>query len=299
MSDKRIEELTPEQEAKFEEFVEKWTAIGLDTGDINEEEVLKAIPEYYKAGEIEPPQQVIFCQSIWEAIEIGSQLVNKGTPKEKADFVWSARVGMSLWAGWKARLDFMKYIGVNIPEYEPTFQLAQQCCYVFPFDNVCLVVRKPSKIFLNQNGELHHESAQAIEWPDGFGGYYLNGVDMTGCEWFFTEKLSDEDKAKRIFATENVEQRGEMLKVFGMSKVYQALPHKKIAEREDGYEVLAIDIGTGRMEEALKMVNPSTGEIHVEFVGRETKTVEQALFSRWPKRIQDKYGKYKEAKARA
>lgn len=294
----KIVELTPEQESKFEEFVEKWTAIGLSTKAPDEEKVRELIPAYYQAGELPPPEEVYFCKSFLEVFELGSKLIDKGSKKVTLEYIWSARVGMSFWAGWKSRIDYMKDIGVDISEYEPTLELAKECCYLFPFDNAVFIVQNPTEIYLNQNGDLHHESAMAIKWADGFGMYCLNGVRMDGAEWFFEKKLSDEDKARKIFATENVEQRAEMLRVFGMNKIYERLPHKKISERADGYEVLAIDIGTGRMEEALKMVNPSTGEIHVEFVDRGVKTVEKALMSRWPERMRTKYN-YSEAKARA
>ena len=295
----KITELTNEQELKFEEFVEKWSIIGLSTVEININNVLEAVPQYYKEGGLEPPEYIIFCDSIWEAIEIGCSLMgdDKKSEKEKANYIWSSRVGMSLWVGWKARLDYMKYLGVDLQEYEPTWALAKECCYLFPFEKMLLVVRKPNQIFLNQNGDLNHESEMAISWPDGFGMYCLNGVRMCGCEWFFDKTLSDKEKAEKIFATENVEQRAEMLRVFGMSKIYETLSHTKLSSREDGYEVLAIDIGTGRKEEYLKMINPSTGEVHVEAVARETKTVEQALESRWPENMRRKYG-YSEAKAR-
>jgi len=45
---KKIEKLTPEQEARFEEFVNKWSAIGVDTTPINQPIAESIIEKIYK-----------------------------------------------------------------------------------------------------------------------------------------------------------------------------------------------------------------------------------------------------------
>ena len=45
---KKIEKLTPEQEARFPEFVEKWTRIGLCTDPADRPAAERAIAEIYR-----------------------------------------------------------------------------------------------------------------------------------------------------------------------------------------------------------------------------------------------------------
>ena len=61
--------------------------------------------------------------------------------------------------------------------------------------------------------------------------------------------------------------------------------------------MLLLDVGADAPWPYLKMINPSTDEIHVEAVGEGVKTVTEALKSRYPDELLNKYG-YVEALAR-
>lgn len=59
----QINELTPEQIAKFPEYVKKWTDIGLCTEPANRIEAEKAINESYRLAGLNPPKKIVWCGS--------------------------------------------------------------------------------------------------------------------------------------------------------------------------------------------------------------------------------------------
>jgi len=288
----KINELTLEQEAKFDFYVEKWLKIGLSTTPTNDSKVADLVADYYRAAELDPPKEIFIVDSPYQALMKANQI--EGNKELK----WLSYVGGNFWAGWQARFDFYLSEGIvtDIEEIRPTLKLSEEVGWIYPYDNVCIVTRKPKVIhFMNDN--LHCPTGPAIEWHDGFCLYSLNDIRMDGLEWFFDQTMDKKEKAKRIMSIENVEQRSEAIRTFGMSNIFEILDKKVINKRKDGYEVWTINVGTDRKEEYLKMINPSTGEIHVECVEKGIKTVESALKSRIPERQRTLYG-YKEAIAR-
>lgn len=275
---KKIESLTEEQESMFESFVNKWIGIGLNTDESDEAAILEAIPQYYKEGGLEPPDQVIICPSPLAAIYAGALILNDNKEdglREKAIDVWSARVGTSLWSGYNSWRDFMGYIGVDISELTPTFVLANNSCYIFPYDKFITISEKPCKILLDQDGELHSENSMAIEWRDGFGFYSLHGVRMCGEEWVCETKSEDLDPAK-VMAIENVEKRLMAIKKCGIDRILSKLNSKVISTKGAEYVLHEVEL-MGSKEKLLQMQNPSESKVHYEWVIPEIKTVEEAL----------------------
>src|SRR6266540_4702893 len=279
---RKITELTAEQESKFEEFVKKWTDIGLSTSRTNEDALIGAIPQYYKEGGLEPPDKVIICPSPLAAVYAGAEILNDGKTeglREKAIEVWGSRVGTSLWAGYNSWRDFMGFIGVDISELAPSFVLAMNSCYVFPYNNFITVSEKPTEILLDQNGELHSENNMAIKWSDGFGFYCLHGIRMCGEEWVVETKSEDLDPTK-IMAIKNVEQRLMAIKKCGIGRILSKLKSKVISEGaldESGlmYKLHEVTLLNSK-EKLFEMKNPSEDKTHYEFVLPECETIQDA-----------------------
>ncbi len=55
---KKITELTPEQEARFDYYIDKWTKIGLSTKPCDRPKTQKAITELYKMAGLDAPRFV-------------------------------------------------------------------------------------------------------------------------------------------------------------------------------------------------------------------------------------------------
>lgn len=164
------------------------------------------------------------------------------------------------------------------------------------YDTVVIASSLPTSIMLDDRNRLHHEADHAIKYADGTGYYFLSGLLFNNESWFFNPNLSDIEKAQKILTIQNVEQRQEALRVFGMNKVYTLLDRQVLeigCENTpfEGYELWTIDLGisTGPSK-YLKMVNPSTKEIHVEAVHDNVKSLKDALKFRTPGRQVERYG---------
>jgi hypothetical protein len=59
----RIKALTPEQIARFAEFRDRWTQIGLCTDPADQPRAEAAIREMYRQGGLEPPAKIVWCGS--------------------------------------------------------------------------------------------------------------------------------------------------------------------------------------------------------------------------------------------
>ena len=59
---KKIEKLTPEQIAKFPEYVKRWTDIGICTEPANREDAEKAIAIMYESAGLKKPK-IVWCGS--------------------------------------------------------------------------------------------------------------------------------------------------------------------------------------------------------------------------------------------
>jgi len=109
----KIERLTPEQIARFPEYVRRWTAIGLSTQLANREKAEDAIRRAYAAGGRPPPAKIVWCgsplsQGLTRAIVLDAKFQTLVGERVR-DSVWAsvgasvgdsvrASVGASVWA---------------------------------------------------------------------------------------------------------------------------------------------------------------------------------------------------------
>jgi len=100
---KLIEKLTPEQEARYPEFIKKWTDIGLCTKPANRELAEEGVREAYRNAGLDEPK-IVWCDSplsmaltrsvikqFAEGIDIGA-----GVRASVWDSVWDS-VRASVW----------------------------------------------------------------------------------------------------------------------------------------------------------------------------------------------------------
>ena len=59
----KISHLTKEQTDRFQEFIDKWTAIGLCTEPANRKEAEVGIAETYTSAGLAPPKRIVWCGS--------------------------------------------------------------------------------------------------------------------------------------------------------------------------------------------------------------------------------------------
>ena len=85
----QIEKLTPDQIARFPEFVERWTKIGLCTDPADRPRAEAAIAETYRRAGLIPPKKIVWCgsplsQGLTRAIILDKKLLKTG------DSVWAS-----------------------------------------------------------------------------------------------------------------------------------------------------------------------------------------------------------------
>ena len=101
----RIEQLTPEQIARFPEFVKRWTEIGLCTAPADRPRAEAAIIESYKYAGLKPPKQIVWCGSPLSQGLTRAIILDKNIRASVRDSVWDSvrasvrdSVGDSVWA---------------------------------------------------------------------------------------------------------------------------------------------------------------------------------------------------------
>jgi hypothetical protein len=264
-----ITKLTKEQEDRYKEFIDKWIAIGLSTNPADRKRAEKGIVGLYKLAGLESPKiewELSPMAGVKKALSYGSDL-------------GGAFFGGSLWAGYSARADFFNEVcGVKIDRN--FLEMVESCGYYWTFDKVAILTERPCKISRNERGQLHCTDGMAIQYPDGWGLYALNGVVVD--EAIVMTPASKLD-VKLAVETQNVEVRREIVRKIGIDIVEQKLGSKILDSKpEMNYELISINFGDKTDRPYLKMKNPSIGVYHIEGVPPGVKTVDEALQSRKP-----------------
>lgn len=203
-----IEKLTKEQEAGIKEWQEHCLKIGRDTSPVNKKIVEQSWLKFYKILGKEKPS-FWYCQSPLQA-----QIIINIFPEIQK--IFDIKKGANIWADIRAnigdnigdnikKLDF-KYIDTyswcqhdinwigyykyfekygllpydkNFEIFDIWYDLACSCGWCYTFENIVFVCEKPSKIYLNRNGQLHKDLDMALEYSDGYGLWMLNGIRVT------------------------------------------------------------------------------------------------------------------------
>jgi hypothetical protein len=102
----RIETLTPEQIARFDEFRDRWIRIGLCTEPANRPRAEAAIRDMYRQGGREPPAKIVWCSSplslcLTRAIVLNRSNLMQSIGASVLDRVGD-RVGVRVWRSVKA-----------------------------------------------------------------------------------------------------------------------------------------------------------------------------------------------------
>ena len=295
MNNKKITSLTKEQEAKMHQYAANWIKIGRDTSTLNQQRCREVIADVYAAGGLKAPAEVVFQPSPIAAVKY----LKERFPKMSGSDITAALIYGQTDAGWLSFYAFFdEQVGIKGTEQcRPLRELAKHAGWCYVFDTIAVICEKPVVLHINEANRLHCTNGPAIKYSNGDAIYALNGVTMPA--WLF-ETPKEKLTGKQIMGITNVEQRGEAIKWYGLANMLELLSADVLDETgcQYGYQLLALDVGTGRKERYLRMLNPSTGEVHIEGVPPETTTCLEALKARWPSTLLTKYG-FKQAVARA
>ena len=251
---KKIEKLTPEQEARFPEFVRKWIDIGLSTQPADRERAERAIAGLYGLAKLRQPRVIWLPCPISAALSavcysalIKKRLVseeNKPVGSAVGGAVYSAvysavdsavgsavysagysYFGGSLWnAGYSAWADyFNEACGVAIDRN--FLEMTESCGFYWTLDDVVFASERPSEIHLDDAGRLHSENGMAIRYAGtGWGLSYWHGVRVP--DYWLIDRASL--NPNEVVKVDNVEQRAAGAAIVGWTKMLSVLKAKVI-----------------------------------------------------------------------
>ena len=143
--------------------------------------------------------------------------------------------------------------------WEVSKLLAENCDWIFPYQNICFACDRPIKISIDNQIRLHAEAEPALQFADGYELYSHHGVTLP--EKY--GKIHPEHwQAKWILEEENAEVRRALIQGIGYTRICQELQAVELDTWQD-YHLLKIDDNLDiEPIYMLKMTCPSTGFIH-------------------------------------
>jgi hypothetical protein len=235
MTDERLTELTPEQDAQIAPWAEQWQRICLSCEPIDAAGFEAATIECYKAAGLAPPKRFVFVGSPWAAVTQGPvegfrlEFGREPTPEERVAVIkdnWNCCLGGHLWAAWPAwQQFFIQVCGVKLDEADlaaaNAYAKTAQCAgWWWLHTDVVFVSDRPRELHLDDAGNLHCETGPAMAWRDGEVEYWLHGVSVPA-EW-----ITDTANVPPALALTwpNIEQRAQLAMLLGWHRVLEGLP---------------------------------------------------------------------------
>ena len=174
----KIDSLTPEQQAKIPEYLEKYLQIGLSTTPCNRVNAEKAITASYVYQKLPPPEFEWYDSpkaGIRRAAEIaiGSYDLTDEQIREQAS---KASYG-SFEAYWVA---FYAFLAGELPiEKDGLIDIVKDivvdCGVYWTFEKTVIITEKPVAIHIKDQ-KLHNSEGLALEYKDGTGVFAIEGV---------------------------------------------------------------------------------------------------------------------------
>lgn len=176
---KTIDKLTPEQEAKIPQYIEKYLKIGLDTTPCDRTLAEDALTRAYLSENFSKPD-FIWVDSPFEGAKKVAELVGNGSKvsEEEIKEQFSKASFGSFEAYWVAFYDF---VATELPvERDPLIDICidivKNCGVYWTLDKAVVISEKPVAIHLDNDKKLHNPNGLALEYKNGDGIFALHGT---------------------------------------------------------------------------------------------------------------------------
>jgi len=261
---KKIDSLTPEQEALLDVYCKKFLKIGLstETDTVKAEKAFKAL---YKQQGLEEPEVR------WFDSPLSAKRAAKEAGVTNLSFGWEG----SFDAGYAAFYSYVREVLNCVEETNPllpVFDIIESCGPSIECDKVVFASKKPIEIWTDDAGELHSETGPAFKYSDAFQGFYHHGFSVP--DWCV---LRPQDiTAEKIKAEENTELRRIFLEKFGTGRFVVETGGVILDEDKDeinGHRQLIKD-SLGNL--LLHVGDPSTGRVYMLDMEPNVTTCKQA-----------------------
>ena len=122
--------------------------------------------------------------------------------------------------------------------------------------------------------QLHCDDGPAVFWPGGAAYWFLHGARVPR---ELVETPAGVLDPQLLLRERNAEVRREIVRKIGIARICRDLGARVVDRDLPMYELLELDLGDGRRRPYLSMINPSSGDRHVEGVHPDCHTVAAAL----------------------
>ena len=224
-----ITKLTPEQEALIPIVRDEWINECLKPHQITQEEAEEAVKWYLKIGKIREKYKVVVLDSPSQIYsQIRSQIDSQILSQIDSQIYFYDRQSLFYWAGYCGFYSFFERIGVLKSELFAKWSrlIKFGILYLFFTKGTAYIIRQPTILRRDARNRLHSTTDMAVEWGDGTGLYFIDGVAFDPQTWkSLKEKSITPQKAITL---KNIEQRTVALKLMGYGFIVNALGAKSI-----------------------------------------------------------------------
>lgn len=277
---KKIDRLTPEQEAMIPVYREKWIQIGTSCDPCNLEESKKYARLAYKAAGLTCPEKFYLVDSPIAAAKLEVELSGeKLNQKQFANAVYQAinsQIFGSHEAGWLSYYEFMwNEIGIKECEaLEGLIGIAKNCGWWAPYNDYIIFQHRHEELHVDEEFRLHNENGPAIRYRDGYSVWAVHGVRVTEQIIMRPETLTID----QINSENNQDVRSIMIDRFGWPKYLENSDAKCIDFRDNYIEGTKEALYVSPIGGLRLVVTCPTGRIFALGVKDGVKTCEDAQF---------------------
>ena len=155
---------------------------------------------------------------------------------------WNYWLGGQFWVGgWYWGVAFVNFffdvcklkLSQDIMERAEAYRkVCESVNYIWPNRDFVIVCARPKAIHRNTQGRLHNEHGMAIQYPDGWGLYLLNGVRFP--EELYLKVISRNMEMSEILNITDIDQRVQAMKFAknGLREFYQSEGGTMIDQRQ-------------------------------------------------------------------
>ena len=164
------------------------------------------------------------------------------------------------------------------------------------FEGITFISKPPKKQSFDEKNRLHSKEGYAVEFEDGYGQHYINGVFFSE-ELFKSSFVNKSISSQEIMNLKNTENKACLIQHFGYEKILNELKDIKILDKQEifnpirnktmSYELIEFPMGNKVIARFVKVEDFSTNKITCIGVPREesTNTCKKAISWTFPVKI--------------
>lgn len=247
-----ISELTAQQENSLSVYRDQWIDHGLDTSPLDHQAAIQAVKLAYQLADQPEPTFFLFADGPLEAmrmlsvaehvdltqgdfealaaqhpmaltIRIREYMARHARSLQKPKLEWPSSYGQHN-ASWLSFYQFFQDHFGLAKQAAGLCEIGRTCGWVWMYEKLVIIARKPIRVTMNSQGRLHNEKAAAVEYADGTAVYAFNGVALPA-EWVLNRDTIDPSV---ILGCADTDRRAAGIALFGYHRLKQKLDYKII-----------------------------------------------------------------------